>query len=78
LPSASTWTALSIHGFVNPVLPTTTSLGLGNTTSTVNPATSWALTQPFFNNGTLNFTGATGAFKTEANWTNTWTKFTNF
>lgn len=78
LPSASTWSALSIHGFVNPVLPTTTSLGLGNTTSTVNPATSWALTQPFFNNGTLNFTGATGAFKTEANWTNTWTKFTNF
>jgi hypothetical protein len=78
LPSASTWSALSIHGFVNPVLPATTSLGLGNTTSTVNPATSWALTQPFFNNGTLNFTGATGAFKTEANWTNTWTKFTNF
>ena len=78
LPANSTWSALSIHGFVNPVLPTTTSLGLGNTTSTVNPATSWALTQPFFNNGTLNFTGATGAFKTEANWTNTWTKFTNF
>jgi len=78
LPSASTWSALSIHGFVNPVLPTTTSLGFGNTTSTVNPATSWALSQPFFNNGTLNFTGATGAFKTEANWTNTWTKFTNF
>ncbi|PIF29714.1 hypothetical protein CLU81_0097 [Flavobacterium sp. 9] len=78
LSSNSTWSGLSIHGFVNPVLPTTTSLGLGNTTSTVNPATAWALTQPFFNNGTLDFTGATGAFKTEANWTNTWTKFTNF
>lgn len=78
LPANSAWTAISIHGFDNPVLPVGTSLGLGNTTSTVNPATSWSLTQPFFNNGTLNFTGATGAFKTEANWTNTWTKFTNF
>lgn len=78
LPANSTWSLLSIHGFDNPVLPVGTSLGLGNTTSTVNPATSWALTQPFFNNGALNFTGATGAFKTEANWTNTWTKFTNF
>lgn len=78
LPANSTWSLLSIHGFDNPVLPVGTSLGLGNTTSTVNPATSWSLTQPFFNNGTLNFTGATGAFKTEANWTNTWTKFTNF
>lgn len=78
LPANSTWSVLSIHGFDNPVLPVGTSLGFGNTTSTVNPATNWALTQPFFNNGTLNFTGATGAFKTEANWTNTWTKFTNF
>ncbi|QOG00691.1 hypothetical protein [Flavobacterium sp. MDT1-60] len=78
LPSNSTWTALSIHGFVNPVLPVGTTLGFGNTTSTVNPATNWALTQPFFNNGALDFTGATGAFKTEALWTNTWTKFTNF
>lgn len=78
LPSASTWATLSIHGFTNPVLPTGTALGLGSTTSTANPATAWSLTQPFFNNGTLDFTGATGAFKTEANWTNTWTKFTNF
>lgn len=78
LPANSTWSLLSIHGFDNPVLPVGTSLGIGSTTSTVNPATSWSLTQPFFNNGTLNFTGATGAFKTEANWTNTWTKFTNF
>ena len=78
LPANSTWSLLSIHGFDNPVLPVGTSLGIGSTTSTINPATSWSLTQPFFNNGTLNFTGATGAFKTEANWTNTWTKFTNF
>ncbi|MEL1255217.1 hypothetical protein AAEO57_15620 [Flavobacterium sp. DGU38] len=78
LSSNSTWSALSIHGFTNPVLPTGTALGLGNVTSTVNPATAWSLTQPFFNNGALDFTGATGAFKTEANWTNTWTKFTNF
>ena len=78
LPANSSWSLLSVHGFTNPVLPTDTSLGLGSTTSTVNPATAWSLTQPFFNNGALNFTGATGAFKTEANWTNTWTKFTNF
>jgi hypothetical protein len=78
LPANSTWSGLSIHGFDNPVLPVGTSLGLGNTTSTVNPATKWALTQPFFNDGALDFTGSTGAFKTEANWTNTWTKFTNF
>jgi len=77
LPANSSWSLLSVHGFTNPV-PTGTSLGLGSTTSTVNPATAWSLTQPFFNNGALNFTGATGAFKTEANWTNTWTKFTNF
>ncbi|WP_338839601.1 hypothetical protein [Flavobacterium ginsenosidimutans] len=78
LPANSSWSLLSVHGFTNPVLPVGTSLGLGSTTSTVNPATAWSLTQPFFNNGALNFTGATGAFKTEANWTNTWTKFTNF
>lgn len=78
LPANSSWSLLSVHAFTNPVLPAGTSLGLGSTTSTVNPATAWSLTQPFFNNGALNFTGATGAFKTEANWTNTWTKFTNF
>ncbi|WP_031457419.1 hypothetical protein [Flavobacterium chungangense] len=79
LPGGSSWTRISIHGFDNPVLPAGTSIaGLGNSTSTANPATAWGLTQPFFNNGTLNFTGSTGAFKTEANWTNTWTKFTNF
>jgi hypothetical protein len=78
LSTGSTWSALSIHGYVNPVLPTTTSLGLGNTTSTVNPGTKWALTQPFFNDGALDLSGATGAFKTESLWTNTWTKFSNF
>jgi len=79
VPSGSVWTRISIHGFDNPLLPAGTVLGgIGNATSTVNPATSWSLSQPFFNNGALNFTGATGAFKTEANWTNSWTKFTNF
>lgn len=78
LPSGSTWSALSIHGYVNPVLPIGTTLGLGSTVSTVNPATKWGLTQPFINDGPLDFTGATGAFKTEALWTNTWTKFVNF
>nr|WP_199001787.1 hypothetical protein [Flavobacterium sp. ASV13] len=78
LPANSTWSAISVHGFTNTVLPAGTALGFGNGTSTANPATTWSLAQPFFNNGTLDFTGATGAFKTEANWTNTWTKFNNF
>ncbi|WP_264537457.1 hypothetical protein [Flavobacterium sp. N1736] len=79
VPTSSSWSRISIHGFDNVVLPAGTTLsGLGNSTSTVDPATAWGLTQPFFNNGALNFTGATGAFRTEALWTNVWTKFTNF
>lgn len=78
LPGGSSWTGISVHGFDNTAFPAGTSLGLSTPISTSNPATAWGLTQPFFNNGTLNFTGTTGAFKTEANWTNTWTKFTNF
>jgi len=78
LSSNSTWSALSIHGFDNPVLPVGTIIGFGSSLSTVNPAIKWGLTQPFFNDGTLDLNGATGAFKTEANWTNDWTKFTNF
>jgi hypothetical protein len=79
VPSGSSWTRVSIHGFDNPLLPVGTLLGgIGNATSTVNPATKWSISQPFFNDGTLNFAGTTGAFKTEANWTGTWTKFTNF
>lgn len=78
LPANSTWNLLSVHAFTNPVLPVGTSLGLGSSTSTVSPATAWGLTQPFFNDGALNLAGSTGAFKTEANWTNSWTKFTNF
>lgn len=79
VPSGSTWLRVSIHGFDNPLLPAGTVLGgIGNATSTVNPATKWSLSQPFFNDGPLDFTGTTGAFKTEANWTSNWTKFTNF
>ncbi|KQO28649.1 hypothetical protein ASF10_22760 [Flavobacterium sp. Leaf82] len=79
VPSGSTWLRVSIHGFDNALLPAGTVLGgIGNATSTVNPATKWSLSQPFFNDGALNFTGTTGAFKTEANWTSNWTKFTNF
>ncbi|RKR04951.1 hypothetical protein C8C83_4284 [Flavobacterium sp. 90] len=78
LPSNSTWSGLSIHGFDDPITPTATILGLGNVTSIVAPAPKWGLTQPFFNDGALDLTGNTGAFKTEANWTNTWTKFNNF
>lgn len=79
LPANSSYLRVSIHGFDNIALPVGTTIsGLGTTTSTVDPATSWGLTQPFFNNGVLDFTGNTGAFKTEALWTNTWTKFNNF
>lgn len=79
VPSGSTWLRVSIHGFDNALLPAGTVLGgIGNATSTVNPATKWSLSQPFFNDSALNFTGTTGAFKTEANWTSNWTKFTNF
>lgn len=72
----SSYSGLEIHGFTNPSLPTGALFGFS--TSTNNPADDWGLTQPFFNNGTLNLSGSTGAFTTEANWTNTWTKFTNF
>lgn len=73
--TSSSWSALSVHGFVTPA---TAALGFGNTTSSVNPATPWGLTQPFFNNGPLSLSGSTGAFKTEAAWTSGWTKFNNF
>ncbi|WP_281234039.1 hypothetical protein [Flavobacterium gelatinilyticum] len=78
VPSSSAWSLLSIHGFVNPILPVGTIIGLGSSLSTANPATKWGLTQPFFNDAALDFTGTTGAFRTESLWTNTWTKFTNF
>ncbi|MDW8848504.1 hypothetical protein SD960_00265 [Flavobacterium sp. MMLR14_040] len=75
----SSYLRVSIHGFDNVALPAgTTFSGLGTSISTANPAPKWGLTQPFFNDGALNLTGNTGAFKTEALWTNTWTKFTNF
>ncbi|OXB04486.1 hypothetical protein [Flavobacterium pectinovorum] len=77
--ASSSYLRVSIHGFDNVALPTgTTFSGLGTSISTANPAPKWGLTQPFFNDGALNLTGNTGAFKTEALWTNTWTKFTNF
>lgn len=77
--ASSSYLRVSIHGFDNVALPAgTTFSGLGTSISTANPAPKWGLTQPFFNDGVLNLTGSTGAFRTEALWTNTWTKFTNF
>ncbi|WKL48787.1 hypothetical protein Q1W71_03165 [Flavobacterium pectinovorum] len=77
--SGSSYSRVSIHGFLTVALPLgTTFSGAFTSTSTVNPATPWGLSQPFFNNGALDLTGNTGAFRTEALWTNTWTKFTNF
>lgn len=73
----STVIGSAIHGYVNAVVPTSISLGLGNATSTVNPATPWAVSQPFFNDGTLNFStvsGFTGAFE-NGDWTASWARF---
>lgn len=79
LQSGSSYSRVSIHGFVTVALPAgTTFSGIGTSVSTVNPATPWGLTQPFFNNGALDLTGSTGAFRTEALWTSNWTKFSNF
>ncbi|WP_281234038.1 hypothetical protein [Flavobacterium gelatinilyticum] len=75
--SSSTWGGVSFHGYVNPIFPVG-ALGVGIPQSTANPGVNWSLTQPFFNAGALDLTGSTGAFKTEALWTSTWTKFTNF
>jgi hypothetical protein len=79
VPTGSSYLRVSIHGFDNVALPTgTTIAGLGTATSTANPAPKWNLVQPFYNDGTLDLTGNTGAFRTETLWTNTWTKFYNF
>ncbi|RZJ50540.1 MAG: hypothetical protein EOO44_16180 [Flavobacterium sp.] len=78
LPANSSVSSSRVHAFVDLVLPVGTSLGLSPLTSTAATADAWGLTQPFFNNGPLNLAGSTGAFATEASWTNTWTKFTNF
>lgn len=73
--SNSSWSDFDAHAFVTPA---TSSLGFGNATSTSNPAQAWGLTQPFFNNGSLNLSGNTGAFATESGWTTGWTKFSGF
>jgi len=79
LQSGSSYSRVSIHGFLTVALPAgTTFSGAFTNTSTINPATPWGLTQPFFNNGALDLTGSTGAFRTEALWTSNWTKFSNF
>ncbi|WKL48786.1 hypothetical protein Q1W71_03160 [Flavobacterium pectinovorum] len=79
IPANSSRSRISIHGFDNVVLPVGTTIsGIGTSISTTDPAPRWGLAQPFFNDGALDLTGNTGAFKTEALWTNNWTKFTNF
>ncbi|OXA90028.1 hypothetical protein [Flavobacterium hercynium] len=79
LPTNSVTTRVWAHAFTDPTYPSGTVLGgIGNSVSTANPAEKWSITQPFFNDGPLNFAGNTGAFKTEANWVANWTKFTNF
>jgi len=81
LSTNSTWGALSIQAYTDPVLPAI-GLGFGSSTSiaTSGSTWNWGFTQPFFNvAGFSPSAGATtGAFATEPNWTNTWTKFSGF
>lgn len=77
----SSYSALSIHGSANDIKPAGTLLGgFDNVQTTGCPMPTWGLTQPFFNvtSPAFNLAGNSGAFTSEANWTNTWTKFSNF
>lgn len=77
--SGSSYSRVSIHGFLTVALPAgTTFSGLGTSVFTGTPTPKWGLTQPFFNDGVLDLTGNTGAFSSEALWTSNWTKFSNF
>ncbi|MEZ0130583.1 hypothetical protein AB9T88_12810 [Flavobacterium sp. LBUM151] len=77
--SGSSYSRVSIHGFLTVALPSgTTFSGLGTSVFTGTPTPKWGLTQPFFNDGVLDLTGNTGAFSSEALWTSNWTKFSNF
>lgn len=59
------------HGFTSAITPAGTYAG--NTQSTAASAIKGGSTQPFFNDGALNFTGATnGAFASNPNWTAGW------
>lgn len=83
LPSESIYVTPSndIHGFDNPLLFDGASLNPGFfvTTSTSDPAITWGLNQPFFNDSGWSLAGATGAFRFESGWAmDTWTKYDNF
>lgn len=83
LPSESNYdnTTTSIHGFDNPALfdGSNYNLGFGVATSTSDPATTWSLSQPFFNDSGWSLAGSTGAFFSESGWAmDTWTKYDNF
>jgi len=79
-PSNSTWSALSIHGGTDDVLPAGTLLGGFDNEQTVGcPMPTWGLTQPFFNVAGFSLSGSTGAFTSESNWASaTWVKFSGF
>jgi len=87
-PTLSSKSALSIHGFNNVVLPaaggTYTAaqlLGVVPNTSTAASAPNWGSSpyQPFYNEANFSLSGGnTGAFATEANWTDCWTKWSGF
>lgn len=88
-PTLSSKSALSVHGFTNVVLPAPPSpytqlqlLGAFPNMSTAASAPTWGSLpyQPFYNPlASFNLaSGTTGAFASEANWTNCWTKFSGF
>lgn len=61
----------NFHGFTAAITPALTPAG--NTFSTVSPAPTFGLVQPFFNAGPLNFNGSSnGAFATNPSWTAGW------
>ncbi|AOM75832.1 hypothetical protein [Pedobacter steynii] len=69
--TVSKLTSNDFHGFTAAITPAGTYTG--NTTSTAATAPSFSMSQPFFNNGTLSFVGATnGAFAVDATWAQGW------
>lgn len=79
--TASTLCDLDLHGFNNAYLPSSLTFCSfpPSNFSTGSPAGDFGHSQPFFNDGTLNFSGASGgAFSNGTGWIANWTKFDNF
>jgi len=77
---AGTFTNVEVDAFTTP--PTTPAALTGVTGTTSATASAFGTSQPFYNNGSLNFSTAArtnGAFATgDSSWIGSWAKFTNF